>query len=137
MKTLLVTGAAGFIGSRFAESALARGDSVIAVDEKRHFGERPQLSRIRFGQIVDRAELEGWLAREKPKLSAVVHLGARTDTAEKDPAVFQALNVDYSKMLWNYATREKLPFVYASSAATYGGGELGYSDDEALLSKLK
>src|SRR4051812_34087452 len=130
-KIYLVTGAAGFVGSRFAESCRERNISVIAVDEERYFSDRREHVYLKPEQIVDRARLLDWLETEKPGLSAVVHLGARADTMEMDVSVFERMNVEYSKALWSYASRHKIPFVYASSAATYGDGELGYDDDEA------
>jgi ADP-L-glycero-D-manno-heptose 6-epimerase len=67
----------------------------------------------------------------------VFHLGARTDTTEFDYAIHQRLNVEYSQQVWNYCTINNVPLVYASSAATYGSGELGYKDDHAIIEQLK
>ena len=64
-------------------------------------------------------------------------LGARTDTTEFDYAIHEKLNVEYSKKIWNYCTEKNIPLVYASSAATYGGGELGYKDDHDIVEKLQ
>jgi len=64
-------------------------------------------------------------------------LGARTDTTEFNYAIHEALNVEYSKSIWNYALAHQIPLIYASSAATYGAGELGYNDDHAVVEKLK
>lgn len=133
---LLVTGAAGFIGARFVEAARERGLEVISVDSKEHFGSRPEHIGVDFGTIVDRDELVSRL-QAMPEPAAIVHLGACTDTTELDVAYLRRVNLDYSKMLWVYATQHKVPLVYASSAATYGGGELGFDDDETLFSKLK
>ena len=66
----------------------------------------------------------------------VVHLGARTDTAEQDVAIFDELNLNYSKRIWEICTRHQIPLVYASSAATYGDGAFGYDDDHANVSSL-
>ncbi len=63
--------------------------------------------------------------------------GARTDTTEFDVEIFNRLNLDYSKMIWNFCSAQNVPLVYASSAATYGEGELGYYDDHKLIPKLK
>jgi ADP-L-glycero-D-manno-heptose 6-epimerase len=67
----------------------------------------------------------------------VFHLGARTDTTEFDWAVFQELNIDYSKKIWAFCTEQQIPLVYASSAATFGMGELGYADDHEIVENLK
>src|SRR5512140_2228156 len=137
----LVTGAGGFIGSRFVEAARARGAKVVSVDDVKKldaFGTRPEHRAIDFGTRVDLEDLQGWLeARDPRELTAVVHLGACTDTMELDEAVHQRLNVDYSKMLWTYCASRKVPLVYASSAATYGAGEHGWGDDESALTTLQ
>ena len=67
----------------------------------------------------------------------VFHIGARTDTSEMDRELFNRLNLDYTKTIWNICTEFGLPFVYASSAATYGLGEQGYDDDESKIPLLK
>jgi ADP-L-glycero-D-manno-heptose 6-epimerase len=134
---VLITGAAGFIGARYAEACAARGETLVSVDERRHFGARPEHRGIDFGEIVDRDKLFDWLRARKPRLSAIVHMGAITDTTELDEEKLRRLNLEYSKSLWSHAAREGVPFVYASSAATYGAGELGYDDDEKLIPRLK
>lgn len=133
---LLVTGAAGFIGARFVASCAARGIAVVSVDRAAHFAARPEHADIAFGSIVDRDALFGWLANERPRLSGIVHLGACTDTTQLDVAYLERVNVDYSRRLWNFAAERGLPFVYASSAATYGDGAQGYDDDEARIDSL-
>jgi ADP-L-glycero-D-manno-heptose 6-epimerase len=140
-RSYIVTGAGGFIGARFVEAA-RRGDaSVISVDQKAGgtaaFG-RDEHRGLDFGRTLEVDELEGFLEREPPKdLTAIVHLGACTDTMELDEAVHERLNVAYSKMLWNWCTKHRVPLVYASSAATYGAGEHGYDDDEASIPRLE
>jgi len=67
----------------------------------------------------------------------VFHIGARTDTTEFDYTVHQHLNVEYSQKIWHYCTVHHIPLVYASSAATYGAGELGYDDSHELVPRLK
>lgn len=136
-KPLLVTGAGGFVGGRFVERCNTLGISVISVDAPEYFKERKDLQSVNFGKIVDREKLFAWLESEKPSLSGVVHLGACTDTTELDEAYLAKMNLNYSKDLWKYCVKHSLPLVYASSAATYGEGELGYDDDDALTPKLK
>ena len=66
------------------------------------------------------------------QIDFIFHLGARTDTTEFDYSILEKLNVEYSKKIWNLCVEKNIPLVYASSAATYGDGELGYKDDHAL-----
>lgn len=132
---LLVTGAAGFIGARFV-ARHAGGRPLISVDEQQHFGARPEHAGIDFGTIVDRDALPGWLAEKRPALAGIVHLGACTDTTELDVAYLTRVNLEYSKVLWHHATAERIPFAYASSAAVYGDGALGYDDDDALAAQF-
>lgn len=135
----LVTGAAGFIGARFVESCAARGIATVSVDRRAHFAGRPEHRGVPFGTVVDRDELFAWLASDPAAkgLAAIVHLGACSRTTEMDREFLRRNNVEYSQRLWNVARERGLPFVYASSAATYGEGELGYDDDEALMPSLK
>ncbi|MGE0614717.1 MAG: ADP-glyceromanno-heptose 6-epimerase [Bacteriovoracia bacterium] len=137
--SILVTGAAGFIGTRLVArlQSLPKPAPLISVDRRAHFATRTEHGGTDYGQIVDRDELEAWLAKEKPALKAVIHLGACTDTTNLDEAYQKRMNLQYSQMLWNHCTRAKTPFIYASSAATYGEGNLGYSDDEGLIPMLK
>jgi ADP-L-glycero-D-manno-heptose 6-epimerase len=136
MDPLLVTGAAGFVGTRFVDSCRERGVPVISVDAPAHFTDRPEHAGTAYGTIVDRDDLFDWLVRTTPALSGIVHLGACTDTTETDEGYLDRVNVQYSQRLWTYATRAAVPFVYASSAATYGDGSLGYDDDESLIPRL-
>lgn len=135
-KPLLVTGAAGFVGARFVERCNQRGIPVISVDSTPYFTERTEHRGIDFGTIVDREALPERLAKAPPPLRAIVHLGACTDTTEYDMEYLNRVNVEYSRSLWRFATKQKVPFVYASSAATYGEGEKGYVDDEARMREL-
>jgi ADP-L-glycero-D-manno-heptose 6-epimerase len=134
MHPVLVTGAAGFVGYRFVERCRREGIPVVSVDSREHFASRPEHRDVDFGTIVDRDGLFEWL--DGHPLSGIVHMGACTDTRETDEAYLTVNNVEYSQQLWTYATERRVPFVYASSAATYGDGSLGYDDDEALMPRL-
>ncbi len=134
---LLVTGAAGFIGARFVESCAGRGIPVVSVDRPASFTDRPEHRGLDFGTIVDFEALDGWLGAPPRPLSGIVHLGACTDTTEMDVAYLRRVNLEYSERLWNWATEWRVPFVYASSAATYGDGAHGYDDDEARIPELR
>jgi ADP-L-glycero-D-manno-heptose 6-epimerase len=139
--TYIVTGAAGFIGARFVEAARKRGARVVSVDMKSAFDTRPEHRGLDFGTMLDIDELEPYLAREgdalKKDLVAVIHLGACSDTMELDEKVHERLNVAYSKMLWSWCSKNGVPLVYASSAATYGDGASGYDDDESKFGSLE
>lgn len=134
---LLLTGAAGFVGSAFASSCNARGLPLVSVDRASHFRERQDHRGVDFGQIVDRDDLFRWLETERPRLSGIVHLGACANTMETDEAFLRRNNVEYSQGLWRHARDAAIPFVYASSAATYGDGSEGYDDDESRIPRLK
>ncbi len=135
-KTYLVTGAAGFIGSYFVGSCNKKNISTISVDKKNHFENRLEHKSVAFGLIVDRAHLFEWLPVHLPKIQAIIHLGAVTDTRVIDTNRFDRENLKYSQWMWNYATVHRIPFFYASSAATYGDGAFGYNDDESQLERL-
>jgi ADP-L-glycero-D-manno-heptose 6-epimerase len=130
---LVVTGAAGFIGSCMVGFLNAMGeDNLILVDEFKRLDKVPNLEGKKFIFSVERDLFFQWLDAEKPMIKCIYHLGARTDTTEFDYAIHERLNVQYSKNIWRYCTEHKIPLVYASSAATYGSGSLGYNDDMAL-----
>ncbi|MGE0143839.1 MAG: ADP-glyceromanno-heptose 6-epimerase [Planctomycetota bacterium] len=134
---ILVTGAAGFVGARFVESCNRRGHPVIAVDRAELFTSRPEHSGLRFGTILEREEAEAALMTSRIAPAAIVHLGACTDTTELDEALLEDVNVRSSQTLWAAAAAQNIPFVYASSAATYGDGTAGFVDDETGFGALR
>jgi ADP-L-glycero-D-manno-heptose 6-epimerase len=135
---IVVTGAAGFIGSCMVGYLNANGfNNLILVDEFDAEEKDLNLLHKNYTVRVERENFFEWLGREKPAIGFVFHLGARTDTAEFDYAIHQRLNVEYSQQVWNYCTVNNVPLVYASSAATYGSGELGYKDDHELIEQLQ
>jgi ADP-L-glycero-D-manno-heptose 6-epimerase len=137
LKAIVVTGAAGFIGSCLVEYLNENGfENLILVDEFDVDEKELNLLRKKYTVRVERENFFEWLQRERPAVDFVFHLGARTDTAEFDYSVHQHLNVNYSKQIWNYCSINNVPLVYASSAATYGDGSLGYDDDHSLIEKL-
>ena len=97
----------------------------------------PNLTEKIFYIKIEREKFFDWLEKEKPAIEFVFHIGARTDTTEFDYSVHEHLNVEYSKKIWNYCAENNIPLVYASSAATYGAGELGYKDDHAIIEAFK
>ncbi len=137
-KRILLTGAAGFIGSYLLGYLNRQGytDFIIAddfTDEDKWFN----FDNKQFTHKIEREELFAWLEQEDRKIDFVFHLGARTDTAEFDYAVHERLNLVYSKKIWAYCAERQIPLVYASSAATYGAGELGYRDDHGITDHLQ
>lgn len=136
--TILVTGAAGFIGSYLVGYLNRRGhNNLIIVDEFNERDKEPNYLKKNFTSQVERKDLFEWLDKTPVKPCFVFHLGARTDTTEFDYSIHERLNVEYSKQIWGYCANNHIPLIYASSAATYGSGELGYSDDHDLIEKLK
>ena len=134
---ILVTGAAGFIGSCMVGYLNRKGyNNIIIVDEFDDENKKPNYEDKKIIARVDRNDLFDWLNDHPMQIDFVFHLGARTDTTEFDYAILEKLNVDYSKKIWNYCVEKNIPLVYASSAATYGDGELGYKDDHELPYKL-
>jgi ADP-L-glycero-D-manno-heptose 6-epimerase len=135
---IVVTGAAGFIGSNLIVVLNARGRSdIVAVDsfpdvtrDTRYF---PDLA---IQAYMHRDDLVAWLDGAGGRIEAIIHLGACSDTTERDRGYVMAVNTDYTRMLWLWCARTGTPFIYASSAATYGDGSEGY-DDQADPRALK
>jgi ADP-L-glycero-D-manno-heptose 6-epimerase len=135
--TIIVTGAYGFIGSCLVSFLNQQGfENLILVDEFDAEEKELNLLHKKYLVRVERENLFDWLIKEKPGVDFVFHLGARTDTTEFDYSIHQKLNVEYSQHVWNYCTINNIPLVYASSAATYGEGELGYDDNHDIVEQL-
>jgi ADP-L-glycero-D-manno-heptose 6-epimerase len=135
---ILITGAAGFIGSRLARRLAAEGaGTLVLADDFSRADKAPNHEALRDAVRVDRAQLWDWLRGREHELEAVYHLGARTDTTETDEDLFERLNLQFSRTLWRLCTEARVPMVYASSAATYGDGSLGFSDGLSLLPQLR
>lgn len=133
---IVVTGAAGFIGSCVAKYLHEQGrDDIVLVDDFSNQNKLANLTTIESLEKINRDEFFDWVIDKS--IDSIIHLGARTDTTEFDYSIFQRLNVDYSKRIWHLAAERSIPLVYASSAATYGAGELGYRDDHEIVSDLK
>jgi ADP-L-glycero-D-manno-heptose 6-epimerase len=127
---IVVTGAAGFIGSNVVAALNARGrPDIVAVDSFRHTAKDTRyLHALRIHGTVDKDHLGRWLDEEGATVEAIIHQGACSDTTLRDRDYVIAVNTDYTRMLWQWCTRAGKPFVYASSAATYGDGLQGYDD---------
>ena len=135
---IVVTGAAGFIGSVVAGELNQKGynDLILVDDFSKKEKERNYID-LKYKSLVDRNVFFDWFKENHEEVTFVVHLGARTDTTEFDWNVFQKLNVDYTEMMFTLCAEYQIPLVYASSAATYGNGELGYDDSHEVVEKLQ
>ncbi len=142
---IIVTGAAGFIGSCLVSKLNQEGyKDIVIVDEFSHPEKMKNLEAClpdRQGKIyshkVHRDDFIQWLKENQRLVQFIFHIGARTDTTEFNKEIFDRLNLNYTKDIWNVCVEFGLPLVYASSAATYGLGELGYDDNEQVIDQLK
>ncbi len=135
--TIVITGTAGFIGSVCVQFFNEREwNQLLLVDDFGVEAKRKNWEQKKFVKVIERQSFIEQLPSLDFTIDAIVHLGARTDTTEFNYAIHEELNVEYSKALWNYAAEKQIPFIYASSAATYGGGENGYNDTHTILDKL-
>jgi ADP-L-glycero-D-manno-heptose 6-epimerase len=135
---IVVTGAAGFIGSCLVSHLNKSGyTNIVAVDDFSREDKNENLVGKTLTAKVPREGFIQWLKDYGDEVDLVFHIGARTDTAEFDKAIFDKLNLNYTKDVWNICSEMKIPLVYASSAATYGLGEFGYKDDHSIVPKLK
>lgn len=135
---IIVTGAAGFIGSCLIQRLNELNfNYIIAVDDFSFEEKNKNLINKKIKAKVERTEFMSWLDVNYQEVEFIFHIGARTDTTEFNKAIFDELNVNYSKDIWNRCVAYQIPLVYASSAATYGLGEIGYDDDEATIPQLK
>lgn len=135
---IVVTGAAGFIGSCLVQGLNNEGfEDLILVDDFSKHEKDKNLEGKKFSQKVDREQFHDWLDDNHKMVYFIFHIGARTDTTEFDKSIFDKLNLDYTKRLWNQCADYAIPLVFASSGATYGLGEHGYSDSHDVVEKLK
>ncbi len=135
---IIVTGAAGFIGSCLISRLNADNfNYIVAVDDFSNAEKNKNLEGKKIQEKVERSVFFEWLDKNYELVEFIFHIGARTDTTEFDKNIFDELNVEYSKKIWKACVNYQIPLVYASSAATYGLGELGYDDNEATIPQLK
>ena len=135
---IVVTGAAGFIASYLAEVLNEQGRTdLILVDDFSTEAKKNKWVNLGFEQCIDREAFLPWFKENSTSIDFVFHLGARTDTTEKNEAILAHLNLNYSKTIWEICAEASIPLVYASSAATYGLGEFGYKDEHSLSTKLQ
>lgn len=135
---IVITGAAGFIAScLIGYLNEQRFYDLVLVDDFSKLEKKGNLEGKKFSQKVERSAFIFWLDEHHRGVEFIFHLGARTDTTEFNKAIFDELNLHYSQAVWNKCVEFGIPLVYASSAATYGLGELGYEDSHEIVEQLK
>jgi ADP-L-glycero-D-manno-heptose 6-epimerase len=136
--TIVITGTAGFIGSVMVQYLNENGlTDLLLVDDFGVEEKRKNWEQKTYTKVIERQAFLDQLINDEYEIDIIIHLGARTDTTEFNYAIHEELNLVYSKSLWQYATAKQIPFIYASSAATYGSGEHGYEDSHAILNQLQ
>lgn len=135
--TVLVTGGAGFIGSNIARACAADGLRVVVADWLEDGPKWRNISDILLDDVIRPEAALSFLDCEAGRVRAVVHMGAISATTERDGDKIIARNVRPTLDLWEICARKRLPFIYASSGATYGDGTLGFRDDESLSALLQ
>ncbi len=135
---IVITGGAGMIGSMIAwhlNTVLERDDLVI-VDRLQHPEQWQNLVHRQYANYLDKDELFDWLETAN-EIDAVIHMGAISATTERDFNKLAQDNIRYSQRLWAWCAEHQIPFLYASSAATYGDGEQGYDDNANDIDQLR
>jgi ADP-L-glycero-D-manno-heptose 6-epimerase len=135
---IVITGSAGFIGSCLISKFNSEGvTNLILVDDFSIANKQANYTLKTFYQKIERKHFIEWFDKNYNIVTDVIHIGARTDTTEKDINILNELNLNYTKAIWNICAKNKISLIYASSAATYGLGENGYDDDETKIPLLK
>ena len=135
---IVITGAAGFIGSNLISKLNNEGfKDIVIVDDFSNESKKSNYENKRISQKVDRTVFFDWIDKNEKFIQFIFHIGAKSATTGFPKSVYDELNLEYSKKVWNKCVKYGLPLVYASSAATYGSGELGYEDNHEIPFKLK
>jgi ADP-L-glycero-D-manno-heptose 6-epimerase len=136
---IILTGGAGFIGSAIAQELNKRERvDLIIVDDIDHPDKEKNMASIKYQELIGKNYfLRKILNRDIMQIEGIIHMGACSSTTETDENFLNENNYDYTRHLATYALEKNIRFIYASSAATYGNGENGFSDDESKLNKLK
>ena len=135
---IVVTGALGFIGSALLGELQRMGfGELVAVDDFMAVDKLQNLAGKSIVLKIDRMQYFSWMDENASKIQFIFHIGARTKTNEFDEQVLQTLNVEYSQKMWHACVKHNIPLIYASSAATYGDGAMGFSDEPSEIVKLK
>lgn len=136
---IILTGVSGFIGSCLLTALNRHGyeRDVVVVDDFYKLYKDKNTDGKAVREWMHRDIFLDWFEKSTQKVDFVLHIGARTDTALMDEEIFNTLNLRYSQRIWRVCARRGIPLIYASSAATYGDGSLGFSDDHSLIPDLR
>ncbi len=137
---IIVTGGAGFIGSAIVAALNARGiDDILVADELGSEKKWKNLLNLSFADYIEKNDFLELLLDNKiaPPVEAIFHMGACTDTTETNASYLIKNNYEYTKLLAQWSADSRVRFIYASSAATYGNGSAGFSDDEDRIEILR
>ena len=134
---IILTGGGGMIGSMIAWhlNTQMNFDDVVIVDDLINEQQENNFNKRKFIEYVAKDDLKKYL-KDKKNVSAVIHMGAISATTESNFNRLLQSNIRFSQALWHWCAENKVPFIYASSAATYGNGSVGYGDNESELDKL-
>ena len=135
---ILVTGGAGFIGSALIWKLNELGyKDIVVVDRMGLENKWKNLVKREISYVIHKDKFFDWMKENNPKFDAVFHMGACSATTERDADYLMENNVQYTKKLWDYCTENNVPYLYASSAATYGAIESGFNDDHKTAETLR
>lgn len=130
---IIVTGGAGFIGSYVAAELQTKGyKDIVIVDRLGSDDKWKNIAKRELRAIVAPEETFSFLEEHKTEITAVIHMGAISTTTEKDADLIIRSNFQLSQKLWYFCCENNVQYIYASSAATYGDGNMGFTDDESL-----
>ena len=134
---IILTGGGGMIGSMIAWhlNTQMNFDDFVIVDDLINEQQENNFNKRKFIEYIAKDDLEKYL-NDKKNVSAVIHMGAISATTESNFNRLLQSNIRFTQALWHWCAENKVPFIYASSAATYGNGSVGYGDNESELDKL-
>ena len=134
---IILTGGGGMIGSMIAWhlNTQMNFDDFVIVDDLINEQQENNFNKRKFIEYIAKDDLKKYL-NDKKNVSAVIHMGAISATTESNFNRLLQSNIRFSQALWHWCAENKVPFIYASSAATYGNGSVGYGDNESELDKL-
>ena len=134
---IILTGGGGMIGSMIAWhlNTQMNFDDFVIVDDLINEQQENNFNKRKFIEYIAKDDLEKYF-NDKKNVSAVIHMGAISATTESNFNRLLQSNIRFSQALWHWCAENKVPFIYASSAATYGNGSVGYGDNESELDKL-
>ena len=137
---IVVTGSAGFIGSNLVAGLEEHGETGVVVCDRLQDGDKwRNIAKRELADVVLPEDLPAFLAERGSELRALFHMGAISSTTETDADLIFHTNVQLSRDLWRWCAEHEVPFIYASSAATYGSGAEGFNDDGSVegLARLR